>query len=751
MQNNIISNIIWAYASTRRGYTNSLDVRFELLSFLYREKAGSHANAEVLEYLDEQSHYVKGILSETQELFLLDNYKEAVETCLSIDVEGKHSAEYRMPVEIAEFIYGLLGRPADVDIYNPFSGMCSFPLTFKKCHSLCYEINRDAWASSIIRMHAYGINADIQCCDALSAMSVSGFKMDNVVSCPPFGMRKEMTIANVVDTIFEHLSDNGGCAIVVEAGFLFRQGGIDREVRNKLIKSRAFSKIVLLPGGLFSGTSIQTAIVLITKRQNESVFMYDASYEFILDKRKKPRLFLEDIWEAMDEETTRDVPYEEIDIDGNLLPRKYISTLDPEKEYVRLGDIASVLVPTTQSVEFGSPYINASLLVQGVPVAPIKPIGNSSLIPGSYYRITEPVIVFDFRVASFDVKMRVGFTDTRDVAIYAAKSLNVIIPNGSVSKEYLMLQLQSHEVIHQLMGLQTGVIPGRIRKSDLLDVRIPIVPNEEQVRIVNEALSSQMSESEKRRVEEYESFQKEIHIRKHALEGRLSAISSKWDRLESFIRDNGGVINIKDSIGKRNPITVEKVLSQISSYLKDALIQVDNLANIEYDWGVPVKINVRHFLEKYAREHQSSRFYISINGMNDYAEDGNERAFVRFPEKALCRVLDDIISNAISHGFNDDARFDYRILFDWRVEDNNIVLSISNNGAPLKEDTREDMILSYGYSTSLNAGGHFGIGGHEVKSIMEKFGGKAEFISTPEEEYTVTYFLYFPDESSLIE
>ncbi|MBR3744192.1 MAG: N-6 DNA methylase [Bacteroidales bacterium] len=749
MQNNIVSNIIWAYAAGRRGYTNLLGVRFELLSFLYREKAGIGANAEVLECLEEQGPYVKGILSETQALFLLDNYKEAVESCLSIDVEGKQSAEHRMPVEIAEFIYGLLGKPADVDVYNPFSGMCSFPLAFKRCHSLCYEINRGTWASSIVRMHAYGIDANIQCCDALSAMSSNGFKMDNVVCCPPFGMRKEMTIANIVDTIFEHLSDNGVCAIVVEAGFLSRQVDNDSEVRNKLIRSRAISSVVLLPGGLFTGSNIQTAVVLFTKQQNESVFMYDASIEFIRDKRKKPRLDLDDIWEAMDEDTTQNVPYEEIDQDGCLLPRKYINPLDPNK-YVRLGDIASVVAPTTKSVEFGSPYINASSLVQGVPIAPIKPIRNTVYWnSGSYYKITEPVIIFDFNIDS--LKVRVGFTDTRDDAIYAAKTLNVIIPNEVVSKEYLMLTLQSDEVKYQLMGLQAGVIHGRIKKSDLLDVRIPIVPIEEQIRSVNEALSSQISESEKLRVAEFESFQKEIRIRKHALAGRLSVISSKWNRLESFIRDNGGSISIKDLIGKRNPITVEVVLNQISSYLKDALFQVDNLAGIEYDWGGPVKINVRDFLEKYAHKHQSSRFFISIIGIDDYSKKGKEICSVRFPEKALCRVMDDIISNATAHGFNDETRFDYRILFDWWVEDDNIVLSISNNGTPLKEDAREDMVLSYGYSTSLNTGGHLGIGGHEIKSIVEKFGGKVEFISTPEEEYTITYHLYLPDVSRLTE
>ena len=76
-------------------------------------------------------------------------------------------------------------------------------------------------------------------------------------------------------------------------------------------------------------------------------------------------------------------------------------------------------------------------------------------------------------------------------------------------------------------------------------------------------------------------------------------------------------------------------------------------------------------------------------------------------------------------------------------------MTISNNGSPLKEDAREDMVLSFGYSTSLNTDGHTGIGGHEIKSIMEKYGGKVEFISSPEDEFPVAYRLYFKDEGVL--
>ena len=84
-----------------------------------------------------------------------------------------------------------------------------------------------------------------------------------------------------------------------------------------------------------------------------------------------------------------------------------------------------------------------------------------------------------------------------------------------------------------------------------------------------------------------------------------------------------------------------------------------------------------------------------------------------------------------------------RICFNWKDEDGNVVLYISNNGAPLHPELDSDAVLEYGRSTSLNEHGHSGLGGYEIADIMEQFGGSVEVLSTPNEEYTVTYKLTF--------
>jgi len=738
MQNNEVRNIVWAYLSGRRRIQSfGLPPQYELLAYLYKEKAGSKADPKVDQCLF-SSNYIKGILLESQEAELLVNYKEAVETCLSIDAGNRFNAEFTMPGEIAEFIYGFLGKPTNTEFYNPFSGLCSFPKAFKGNHFVCHELNDLTWAASKVRMHAHGIDADIRRCDAIEAMSSDSFKADAVICCPPFGMPKELSVGNITSIIYDHLNNGGICAMVVEAGFLFNQNKWYSDIRKRLVEDHAIKAIIALPAGLFAATSIQTAIVVFTKSHNESIFMYDASEEYVLDAKKKPHLDMEDIWEAMDETTSRNVLYEEISENANLLPGKYILPLDNSKQYVRLADLASVIAPSRPKELLGD-FVNATLLSQGLPVHPVQPFKNTLSPNGTYYKVEEPVILFDYSEASS--KVRVGYSEQTTGSFYAARSLVALVPNDKIIREYLMLQLQSDDVKKQLKNIATGSYLRRMSPAEIKELLIPIVPLEEQAKFVQEALTARMTESEKKRLEEFESYQREIHIRKHALSGKLSVISSRWNRLESYIRNNDGKLNVNDLIGKLHPVSVDDVIKQISTYINDAMIQVDNLADVEYDWGTPIKILPQDFIEAYEEGHRSTLYHVSILGQKDAKNS------ILFPKKALTRVFDDIFANAVTHGFTDKTRSDYQIQVDWNIVDGDVVIAISNNGTPLKEDAREEMVLSYGYSTSLNTDGHAGIGGHEIKTIMEKFGGEAEFVSTPEDEFKITYRLIFKDAS----
>ena len=114
-----------------------------------------------------------------------------------------------------------------------------------------------------------------------------------------------------------------------------------------------------------------------------------------------------------------------------------------------------------------------------------------------------------------------------------------------------------------------------------------------------------------------------------------------------------------------------------------------------------------------------------------------------FPETALQHVFNNIVSNAISHGFTNLNRSDYKLRFSWFNEDTSVVIQIDNNGEPIPADANSNDILSYGFSTKLNEDGHNGIGGSEIASIMEMYDGKVKVESLQDSDFTVRYTLTF--------
>lgn len=119
---------------------------------------------------------------------------------------------------------------------------------------------------------------------------------------------------------------------------------------------------------------------------------------------------------------------------------------------------------------------------------------------------------------------------------------------------------------------------------------------------------------------------------------------------------------------------------------------------------------------------------------------GDALHYVEFSEDALSIIVDNIVSNAVAHGFKDPNK-DYTIRFEFKPIGSSYVLSISNNGESIPARIKPDEVFIWGNTSGGKD--HAGIGCYQVKDLMEEFGGKAEIISTPDEEFTVTYKLTF--------
>jgi hypothetical protein len=61
---------------------------------------------------------------------------------------------------------------------------------------------------------------------------------------------------------------------------------------------------------------------------------------------------------------------------------------------------------------------------------------------------------------------------------------------------------------------------------------------------------------------------------------------------------------------------------------------------------------------------------------------------------------------------------------------------------PVSQNVTPEYVFTYNRSTQ-NGKNHYGIGGYEVKHLMQEFDGDAEFISQPDVEFPVKYKLIF--------
>lgn len=187
-------------------------------------------------------------------------------------------------------------------------------------------------------------------------------EFDAVVANPPFSYRWEPGEAVAEDMRFKnhglapksaadyafllhglhYLKDDGVMAIILPHGVLFR-GGMEADIRTKLLKDGHIDTVIGLPPNLFYSTGIPVCILVLKKcKQPDDVLFINAAEHFEKGKRQN---HLSDAHIARIVETyqqrpekpieryARRVPMKEIvDNDYNLNISRYVSTAEAEQE-----------------------------------------------------------------------------------------------------------------------------------------------------------------------------------------------------------------------------------------------------------------------------------------------------------------------------------------------------------------------------------------------------------------------------------
>ncbi|MCK0137299.1 class I SAM-dependent DNA methyltransferase [Arenibacter sp. S6351L] len=73
------------------------------------------------------------------------------------------------------------------------------------------------------------------------------------------------------------LTKTGKAAIVVPTGFITAQSGIDKKIREKMVKSKMLAGVVSMPSNIFATTGTNVSIIFLDKNNTDDVVLIDAS------------------------------------------------------------------------------------------------------------------------------------------------------------------------------------------------------------------------------------------------------------------------------------------------------------------------------------------------------------------------------------------------------------------------------------------------------------------------------------------
>ena len=728
----------------------------QLLGRIYLLKTGGHANeAVVKEYEESTRYYIEGLITEEEERFLVENYDVFVDYALEhLNTLLSLGLEFDEPKEWSQLVPYLL---------NKRSGRFFIPSSNKGCEFVglgkCDLLIGDGFANAAMRAIACGhevkgykkpgndtaLWADLEekSFDAVIVeMSSEGFYL------------RDLTVEDCFKACNRIVKDGGEILLCLSKKSVLDEAAAF--LRQYVIRGKTLQDVVQLPSGKI--------LFHFVKKPNDTFVMCDAtelslrSDETVVDVAAfKKEVEMANMPERDEHPVVRRFSYDEFN-ENILLPSYYLNCIKVGNPINEVVSVESTLI-LSDECQSGDKVVTVNQLSKTF----TKSEFNVDSLPTlrtdrlrRLHRVEGPAVV----MAVSDKEIAVGYT-TDNSSFLVPKNMYVLKPANGLDVKYLVCQLLNPAIQKKIVEL----VYGKGNAATLTHtwgelVYINMLSPEEQAETVHAAVLKDYAEQEHYTRIRERGFKHSIRLRKHALAQNISAFDSLFSSLRYCMEDNNGRICAKDLLSSVSSMTVGEAMESMKSQLKVICERVDKLSD-EQDYGKCESIEPQGFIEAYEREHQNVAFKFS-HAWENYEKNSFQRDVfdkktgkllfhqgesmnsVWFPKKALQQVLDNIVSNALEHGFTDRTRDDYVIKTSWTTDGLNMVVRVSNNGTPMSAEINTDLVMEYGYSTALNERGHGGIGGGEISEIMHRFGGDVSVVSSPDRQFTVTYVLRMP-------
>lgn len=743
-----------------------------LLVTLYKRIAGENTDQNILEALSKYTAaFYTNALNE-EEMDFLANHFSKVSTFIFNNFADKYTKGWigRPTQKVYEIIEKLKKVEAGKTIFIGGAGLCDMALLFPNCTIKGYSEydffeeyigDKEMWALGQIRLFAAGIKSEIK--PFHEDTKNSQYMSDVDIAIFDTADRYSYPFSNGSEHLFQYMKPNSKFLL-----FLDKQNAAGNSMAGltkMLVEKKCIYSIVSFeePNAIFGTNTTKTTICVCANKAVSNVVCIKNDATGDLIQLSANMLDPTILWPSyyLTAKSKEGIALSEIVSFQDLKPKNMEdivfkkTTFNDEKECIEwiLSDKEKnilVVAPTNLSTR----YEDAKLCKEILHPAG-DPLFEKQL--GLLCNIMQPCVLLYGRKD----KLVAGYIkDLPSEGIVAYRQFACLVPKEGIDVRYVAALLLTPEVKNQIMSICEGEVDAQLFPLIMDKIIVPNHTDLERATFLSEANYNAFESSRKELEQEHKSYIKAVRMRKHALTQSASAIEATFYALNAYRERQNGTISDNERISRIKQTTVKDAFEYLSMATKDLLVKLDHIADVEYTFTKPEWINPEEFVESYIQNHENG--WVNFKPVVKWAKGhnladkdltdlsgeiilhkGDPINTMIFPRDALKQILDNIVSNAISHGFKDESRHDYQLRFSWETDGTALKMCVENNGAPIPADRSTLSLLEYGVSTSLNSNGHHGIGCNEIDGIMRKYDGKIELVSSPDDEFRVKYILTF--------
>lgn len=668
--------------------------------------------------------------------------------------------KYGLNIRLAKSLVDLLNIKEDAKVYNPFAGYASFGRAIESnTEYYGQEIDKTTWLIGQLHLINKGDKCKVlELEDSLTNwMSLDG-ESDIIIANPPYRthapevMDTEFGRTSWMEEIamylgFKGLKENQQCLLLLPSGILFRSNKFTKNFREHIVESGSLTTVVKFPSGVISDSQIKLCAVILEspKYHSSHIRMIDLSDILTTGKNgflKEIENISEIIYRDENVDFIRPVSIEKVrENDYNLdLPRYWL----PESTGQNLFELSLGTSGTRLGLESKNRWEEKLPLVRIKDLCddPISfeihsnKLAKSSTFPSGGKLINKDSLLISTKFGN----LKPTWINIQNEPVWISSNiLSIDIDQDRIYIPYLIQELHSEKLKAQLKAYSFGQTIKSIRRSDLRRIKIELPDIEiQKARVASNRKIALQKEEEK-----LSQLKKEYGINeadslsflRHSLARNIKNANDVADDLTKIFDHitKGKLPEVYNMMGendetltlKQNLDILTRELIAAREVLRRASLDIDlNNKNDE-------KILLFNFVKTYTEELKTfnrKNFMVAFK-YDELVLTKNiiQNLYINGDRRLLKRAFDNIIENALKHGFK-NIPFEERFLMIELLYDENddsVQIDFSNTGNPLPEDYSHSDFTRKGSRTGTNAGD--GYGGFLIDKILKSHDGTIGF------------------------